>query len=128
MSTPHPLSNRLRHPRGLARWFAGPELEAAAAALDAELAARRQAEQQAVAEHVRQAEDSAARLAELESRHALQRHDLESQRQAERRTLEARLAGIGAKRTILTHMSAELLARLGDVACETAEDGKSVEF
>jgi phosphoribosyl 1,2-cyclic phosphodiesterase len=44
------------------------------------------------------------------------------------RGLEAHLAEIGAKRVILTHMSAELLARLGDVRCETAEDGKSVEF
>ena len=44
------------------------------------------------------------------------------------RTLEARLAEIGAKRTILTHMSAELLARLGETACETADDGKVVEF
>lgn len=44
------------------------------------------------------------------------------------RTLETRLAEIGAKRTILTHMSAELLARLGETACETADDGKVVEF
>ncbi|MBL8652578.1 MAG: MBL fold metallo-hydrolase [Alphaproteobacteria bacterium] len=44
------------------------------------------------------------------------------------RTLEARLVEIGAKRTILTHMSAELLARLGETACETADDGKVVEF
>lgn len=44
------------------------------------------------------------------------------------KSLEARLAEIGAKRVVLTHMSAELLARLGDVACETAEDGKVVEF
>ena len=42
-------------------------------------------------------------------------------------TLKGRLAEIGAKRTILTHMSAELLGRLGEVALETAEDGKWVE-
>ena len=39
----------------------------------------------------------------------------------------ARLGEIGAKRTMLTHMSAELLDRLGEVALETAEDGKWVE-
>lgn len=44
------------------------------------------------------------------------------------KTLSARLGEIGAKRVILTHMSAELLARLGEVALETAEDGKSVEI
>lgn len=42
-------------------------------------------------------------------------------------TLAARLGEIGARRTILTHMSAELLGRLGEVALETAEDGKWVE-
>ena len=42
-------------------------------------------------------------------------------------TLLARLGEIGAKRTMLTHMSAELLGRLGEVALETAEDGKWVE-
>jgi ribonuclease BN (tRNA processing enzyme) len=44
------------------------------------------------------------------------------------KTLAARLEEIGAKRVILTHMSAELLARLGEVALETAEDGKWVEI
>ena len=35
MSTTHPLSNSLRATRAPARWFAGHELNAAAAALDA---------------------------------------------------------------------------------------------
>lgn len=43
-------------------------------------------------------------------------------------TLAARLGEIGAKRVVLTHMSAELLARLGEVALETAEDGKWLEI
>jgi ribonuclease BN (tRNA processing enzyme) len=43
-------------------------------------------------------------------------------------SLLARLDEIGAKRVILTHMSAELLGRLGEVALEVAEDGKWVEI
>ena len=43
-------------------------------------------------------------------------------------SLAARLGEIGAKRVILTHMSAELLGRLGEVTLETAEDGKWVEI
>ena len=42
-------------------------------------------------------------------------------------TLHTRLGEIGAKRTMLTHMSAELLDRLGEVVLKTAEDGKWVE-
>lgn len=40
--------------------------------------------------------------------------------------LRQHLAAIGAKRVILTHMSADMLSRLGEVECETAEDGKIV--
>ncbi len=43
-------------------------------------------------------------------------------------TLMKRLPEIGAKRTIVTHMSAELLARRHEIACEAAHDGLSVEF
>lgn len=43
-------------------------------------------------------------------------------------TLMKRLPDIAAKRTIVTHMSAELLARSGEIACEAAHDGLVVEF
>ena len=43
-------------------------------------------------------------------------------------TLMKRLPEIGAKRTIVTHMSAELLARASEVACEAAHDGLVVDF
>jgi ribonuclease BN (tRNA processing enzyme) len=43
-------------------------------------------------------------------------------------TLMKRLPDIGAKRTIVTHMSAELLGRQGEIACEAAHDGLVVEF
>jgi ribonuclease BN (tRNA processing enzyme) len=43
-------------------------------------------------------------------------------------TLMKRLPEIGAKRTIVTHMSAELLARASEVTCEAAHDGLVVEF
>lgn len=43
-------------------------------------------------------------------------------------TLAAKLDEIGAKRVVLTHMSAELLGRLGEVTLETAEDGKWIEI
>lgn len=43
-------------------------------------------------------------------------------------TLMKRLPDIGAKRTIVTHMSAELLARRAEIACEAAQDGLVVEF
>ena len=43
-------------------------------------------------------------------------------------TLMKRLLDIVAKRTIVTHMSAELLARRAEIACEAAEDGLVVEF
>ncbi|HWM46934.1 MAG TPA: MBL fold metallo-hydrolase [Xanthobacteraceae bacterium] len=42
--------------------------------------------------------------------------------------LEQHLPDIGAKRVILTHMSEDMLARLADIAQETAEDGMIVEF
>jgi len=44
------------------------------------------------------------------------------------RTLQGHFGEIGAKRVILTHMSQELLDRLGEVDCETAADGRIVEF
>ena len=43
-------------------------------------------------------------------------------------TLARRLPDIGAKRTIVTHMSAELLGRQGEIALEAAHDGLVVEF
>jgi ribonuclease BN (tRNA processing enzyme) len=43
-------------------------------------------------------------------------------------TLMKRLPEIGAKRTIVTHMSAELLARASEVTCEAAHDGLVVDF
>lgn len=41
-------------------------------------------------------------------------------------TLQGRIAEIGAKRLILTHMSPDMLERLDDIDCETAEDGMVV--
>ncbi len=43
-------------------------------------------------------------------------------------TLMKRLPQIGARRTIVTHMSAELLGRQQEIACEAAHDGLVVEF
>jgi ribonuclease BN (tRNA processing enzyme) len=43
-------------------------------------------------------------------------------------TLLRHLPGIGAKRTIVTHMSAELLGRQHEIALEAADDGLVVEF
>jgi ribonuclease BN (tRNA processing enzyme) len=43
-------------------------------------------------------------------------------------TLARHLPDIGAKRTIVTHMSAELLGRQGEIALEAAHDGLVVEF
>ena len=43
-------------------------------------------------------------------------------------TLARRLPDIGAKRTIVTHMSAELLGRQHEIALEAAHDGLVVEF
>ena len=43
-------------------------------------------------------------------------------------TLMLRLPEIGARRTIVTHMSAELLGRRGEIACEAAHDGLIVDF
>ena len=44
------------------------------------------------------------------------------------RTLVGHLPRIGAKRTIVTHMSAELLGRASEIALEAAHDGMAVEF
>lgn len=44
------------------------------------------------------------------------------------KTLVGRLPEIGAKRTIVTHMSAELLGRQDEIALEAAHDGMVVEF
>ena len=43
-------------------------------------------------------------------------------------TLRQHLPAIGARRVILTHMSEEMLGRLGEVEYETAEDGKVVDL
>lgn len=43
-------------------------------------------------------------------------------------TLEKHLPSIGAKRTILTHMSDDMLRQRNDVDFESAEDGMIVEF
>jgi len=43
-------------------------------------------------------------------------------------TLARHLPAIGAKRTIVTHMSAELLGRQSEIALEAAHDGLVVEF
>jgi ribonuclease BN (tRNA processing enzyme) len=43
-------------------------------------------------------------------------------------TLARRLPDIGAKRTIVTHMSAELLGRQDEMALEAAHDGLVVDF
>jgi ribonuclease BN (tRNA processing enzyme) len=43
-------------------------------------------------------------------------------------TLRARLAEIGAKRVILTHMSAEMLARRAEVDLDCAEDGLALSI
>jgi ribonuclease BN (tRNA processing enzyme) len=44
------------------------------------------------------------------------------------RTLVDHLPHIGARRTIVTHMSAELLSRASEIALEAAHDGLVVEF
>lgn len=43
-------------------------------------------------------------------------------------TLRRHLPEIGAKRTIVTHMSAELLGRQGEITLEAAHDGMVVDF
>jgi ribonuclease BN (tRNA processing enzyme) len=43
-------------------------------------------------------------------------------------TLREHLPGIGAKRVVLTHMSEDMLGRLGQVEYETADDGKVIEL
>lgn len=42
------------------------------------------------------------------------------------KTLAPRLAGIGAKRILITHMNADMLARRHDIPYETAEDGATL--
>jgi ribonuclease BN (tRNA processing enzyme) len=42
--------------------------------------------------------------------------------------LRQHLPAIGAKRVILTHMSEDMLVRLGEVEYETADDGKVIEL
>ena len=44
------------------------------------------------------------------------------------RTLSANLDEIGAKRVVLTHMSDDMLGRLGGLAFEAAEDGKTISL
>jgi ribonuclease BN (tRNA processing enzyme) len=44
------------------------------------------------------------------------------------KTLEAHLPEINAKRLVLTHMSDDMLARLGELPCTAAEDGMAVEL
>jgi len=44
------------------------------------------------------------------------------------RELRPKLAAIGAKRTVLTHMSEAVLARLAEIDAETAEDGMVIEL
>jgi ribonuclease BN (tRNA processing enzyme) len=44
------------------------------------------------------------------------------------KTLEAHLPEINAKRLVLTHMSEDMLARLGDLPHTAAEDGMAVEL
>jgi ribonuclease BN (tRNA processing enzyme) len=41
-------------------------------------------------------------------------------------TLRGRLAEIGAKRVVLTHMSAEMLGRRSEVSLDCAEDGLTI--
>ena len=43
-------------------------------------------------------------------------------------TLRDKLPVIGAKRVILTHMSEDMLARIAEIECETAQDGKIVSM
>ena len=42
--------------------------------------------------------------------------------------LREKLPAIGARRVILTHMSEDMLGRLGEVELETAQDGARVIF
>jgi ribonuclease BN (tRNA processing enzyme) len=44
------------------------------------------------------------------------------------RTLRAARARLGCRRLVLTHMSADMLGRLGEVDVECAEDGKTIEL
>ncbi len=42
-------------------------------------------------------------------------------------TLRSNRELLGAKRTVVTHMSADMLSRLGELDCEYAEDGKIID-
>jgi len=42
-------------------------------------------------------------------------------------TLVEKSAGLGIRRTVITHMSTDMLAKAGRVACDTADDGKIFE-
>jgi len=44
------------------------------------------------------------------------------------RTLMEKSAGLGIRRTIITHMSADMLSKTGLVECEVAADGMSLEI
>ena len=43
------------------------------------------------------------------------------------RTLMERSAGLGIRRTVITHMSDDMLAKAGHVVCDVADDGKIFE-
>lgn len=44
-------------------------------------------------------------------------------------TLQAKVSGMGAKRVVLTHMSEEMLARVGEIeGCEAAFDGMTIDL
>jgi hypothetical protein len=43
-------------------------------------------------------------------------------------TLMSHFEATAAKRLVLTHMSSNMLARLGDIECEYAEDGKTINI
>jgi ribonuclease BN (tRNA processing enzyme) len=43
-------------------------------------------------------------------------------------TLARHLPGLGVKRLVLTHMSADMLARVGETECEIAEDGMIISL
>jgi len=43
------------------------------------------------------------------------------------RTLMEKSAGLGVRRTVITHMSDDMLAKTGHAACDVADDGKVLE-
>ncbi len=44
------------------------------------------------------------------------------------RTLVEKSAGLGIRRTVITHMSADMLSRTGQVECDVADDGKIIDM